>query len=383
MIEGFDIICISTSNWDKPWGSRQQIMSRLSSENRVLFVEYQSSLLHLLKYPYLINDFLCPRLKVINKNLFVYRPWLNLPFGYYSKFINRLNQYILLFQIKKLLKKLHFNDSVFWTYEPTAVYLLRKLMPRLSVYHCIDFYSDEKNNPLWRATIKGLENRLSKQVNIIFASSQKIFADKKELNENTFLVPSAADSRFLEGIDKVDISNEIKTTSKPLIGIVGTVDHRVDLTLLEKIAEFNRNWSLVIAGDIKSRAFNNILKSNKNIYKLGYKDRLYLHSLLEAMDVCLIPYRIDEFTKAISSVKLYEYLSVGKPVVSTDLPEVKLFSDKGLIKIAKNYTEFIQAIDEVIKNDSPELKKRRIEFAKANTWENRINQISSIIKNFL
>src|SRR3990167_1183951 len=103
MIKGKDIVCVSTSDWDKPWGSRQQLMSRLSVCNRVLFVEYQASFVHLFFPSFLrrgIKRFKNP-IRKINNNLFLYTPYPGLPCGYYSRTINRINQYILLWFLKR------------------------------------------------------------------------------------------------------------------------------------------------------------------------------------------------------------------------------------------------------------------------------------------
>ena len=46
---------------------------------------------------------------------------------------------------------------------------------------------------------------------------------------------------------------------------------------------------------------------------------------MAAFDVCLIPYVLNDYTKKLSPIKLYEYLALGKPVVATNtggLPEI-------------------------------------------------------------
>ena len=42
--------------------------------------------------------------------------------------------------------------------------------------------------------------------------------------------------------------------------------------------------------------------------------------IVAALDVCLIPYRINRYTEALSPIKLHECLAMGRPVVTTDLP---------------------------------------------------------------
>ena len=43
---------------------------------------------------------------------------------------------------------------------------------------------------------------------------------------------------------------------------------------------------------------------------------------LRDFDVCMIPFVVSEVTAATDPVKFYEYISQGKPVVSTPMPEL-------------------------------------------------------------
>ena len=55
---------------------------------------------------------------------------------------------------------------------------------------------------------------------------------------------------------------------------------------------------------------------------VGTKPYETLPSYLANIDVCLIPFKINQITLASNPIKMYEYLAAGKPVVSTALPEV-------------------------------------------------------------
>ena len=68
------------------------------------------------------------------------------------------------------------------------------------------------------------------------------------------------------------------------------------------------------------------LRGLPNVRLLGTKAHEQIPDYINAFDVCLIPYVVDELTDNISPAKLNEYLAIGKPVVSTDLAEVRRFN---------------------------------------------------------
>jgi hypothetical protein len=84
-------------------------------------------------------------------------------------------------------------------------------------------------------------------------------------------------------------------------------------------------------------------------------------------------------TMATNPVKFYEYLSAGKPVVAVRLPELIGYSD--CCYLADDDNEFLVQIDQAYQSkDDPNLKNKRLELAKNNSWDSRID---SILKNSL
>ena len=387
-LDELNIVCISTSDWDKPWGSRQQIMSRLSSKNRILFVEYQASILHALRSPKLLLKAFTSKLKIVNSNLIIYRPILNVPFGHYCKYISCINQILLLWQLKLLSKKLKISNILLWIYDPTAYFLLGKLEERVSVYHCIDSHKDEKSSFFRKRCIGTLEEKLCKKCDIIFASTDNLLEEKKNLNQETYLLPSGANELYFKkaptSLDDADFQ-VVRSANRPRIGCVGTFDHRIDTELVNEIATKYENGSIIFIGYISDPAMNRLTQKKLNVHVLEWKDNNLLTNYINEFDICIIPYKVNNFTKGISSVKVFDYLAVGKPVVSTDLPSLMQLHNNGLIKVAKNHNEFLEHIDRYLVEEKEDSKKvnARIEYACHNTWKERVVKIDAVIGEFL
>lgn len=380
MIEGRDIVCISTSDWDRPWGSRQQIMLRLSKKNRILYIEYQASVLHPLYYPRLRGKRLLSsgRLRQGGKNLFIYTPIPSLPFALYFRLINRINQGILAFCIKRLLARLGFKDYILWIYPPWSADLIGSLKAEKVVYHCIDAFASEKKSLRRRRTISYFEERIFERADHIFMLSKKRYADCLKMHKSIHYLPSAVDEAFLNARDNLPL-DDLERIRPPRLGITGIFDERLDAALIKEAALEHPRWSFILIGPIVSNRREIIsLRSLPNVHFLGVKDYAQLPYYQRKFDICLIPYKVNEFTSNISPLKLYEYFSAGRPVVATALPEACHYG--GLLRVAKDKAEFIGQIKELLDSGGDALAGARIKVAEENTWGSRLQIIEGVLQ---
>lgn len=165
-------------------------------------------------------------------------------------------------------------------------------------------------------------------------------------------------------------------TSKPVIGYFGAIAEWLDLELVRSAALARPQYSFVMVGQIFREDISKI--DLPNIHLTGSKPYKEIPSYLEHFDVCVIPFVLNEVTKATDPVKLYEYLSRGKPVVATAMAELAECRD--LIYIAADAEDYVRQLDRAVGENDPALRKRRIEYSSANTWEQRYCTIDSAIR---
>jgi glycosyltransferase involved in cell wall biosynthesis len=254
--------------------------------------------------------------------------------------------------------------------------MIKLLKPKITVYDCPDAVVF-KNNKKQR-----LYDRLKKMTlqesTVSFFTSKPLLEEGKKYSENSFYIPNGVDvETFVQ--KKYETPEIIDTIPGPILGLVGTFDERLDIDLLDFILENIPKATLVMVGPVQMKLGN--LGKSRRLILTGKKDYEKIPSFINKFDVALIPYLVNEVTECIYPVKLHEYLILGKPIVSTDLPEVRQFSD--VVLIARSKEEFVRQVVHALK-DNDEIKiRKRIGVAENNSWEKRISEISKKIQPYL
>ncbi len=125
--------------------------------------------------------------------------------------------------------------------------------------------------------------------------------------------------------------------------------------------------------------YQEYIKNPRMIY-LGYVDYAKLPDFLEHLDVALVMHRADEFNTHSAPNKIWAYLAMGLPVVSTDFltePDKEIY--EGLVKFARTPEEYVEFIIESYKNDTQELKRKRRELAVRYSTDARAGKLVNII----
>ena len=164
---------------------------------------------------------------------------------------------------------------------------------------------------------------------------------------------------------------------KPIVGFYGALAPWIDFNLLNKVAENHPEWEFVYLGvDYNGAAVD--LEARDNVHNLGAKNYEQLPKYAKYFDVAIIPFKRGEIAKATSPVKLFEYMAAGLPTVCTrDLQECRgydlVFMSKGDAEFEENISRAIEACKKI------ENRKKLLNQAKENTWEKRVQQITSTL----
>ena len=163
-----------------------------------------------------------------------------------------------------------------------------------------------------------------------------------------------------------------------IIGYYGAIAEWFDQDLVESIAKRFPDCSILLVGadTVNAKAKLGQLFNVKLVGEVPYTELPYY---LHGFEVCILPFKVIPLTLATNPVKVYEYLSAGKPVVSVALPEMKQFGD--LVKVADNPEVFLQEVADTLNHsiNSVDIKKRQA-FAKTQTWNHRVETLISFVE---
>lgn len=181
--------------------------------------------------------------------------------------------------------------------------------------------------------------------------------------------------------DKVpDEIKEIVESDKKVIGYFGALAKWFDYELIEKLSKEFTEYEIILIGiDYDKSLGKSGILDLPNVHYLGTRNYTELPTYAKFFDVATIPFVINDITEATSPVKLFEYMALGKPIVTTALPECRKY-DSALV--SNSHDEFIENVRKAseLENDKEYLELLEKE-GLANTWRQKAIDIKELILN--
>ena len=392
------IICFSSQKWDNDlWTNKQHIMHRLKNKYPVMYIDYGSEHAH----NWLLENFNKKnKVSYFNKgihrrqkNLFIAKT-LSIPIISYLPINYSIhkwwNYYFKVRQAKWFIKNFGGKNSIIWVYHPACASYIKEFSSSLIVYDCVDDYATfpeyNKNKNLKR-WITDKENELCKYSDIIFATSPYLFDIKhSQYPEKSYYVHNVGDYDHFSFVQsrKCTSTKEVSNIKGKKICFVGAIsDYKVRIDWIYYSAKNNPKFQYILIGPIGLSDKNtdvSILKTLPNVHFFGKIDYSLLPNFLKDIDVCIIPYKVDGHTKGVFPIKFFEFLATGKPVVISNLPSLEEYYK--FVFVAKNKNEFSECIEKALVEGN-QMKDQRIQLAKKNKWDDRIEHQLRIINDKL
>jgi hypothetical protein len=287
--------------------------------------------------------------------------------------------------IKGLLKQHGMASPVLMLWHPYFRDLIDEFDSPLLVYYAYDQYTGYTGGSGMRSSPQEIE--LMKRADVVFVLSKELYEAKKEHASNIVHLPNAVDfdlfSRSRNAATPVPA--DLASIPGPRIGYIGTINEKVDLSVVEHMARARPGWSIVLVGRENYRSEERQrfldLTARPNVHWLGPKTYDLVPSYIKGLDACLMCYVINDWTFYGDPSKLHEYLASGKPTFGCGLSSIREFSE--VVGIPETAEQWVEAIDAGLRESDPGLRERRIEVARQNSYAVRVDLFLKVIEEAL
>ena len=168
------------------------------------------------------------------------------------------------------------------------------------------------------------------------------------------------------------------------MGYFGILNREVDISIIEYLVNDNPEIDFHFIGKIEPTIdpiFLELVKNKQNVVYHGQVAHKNLSKYVGNFDVMANYKKADITTAGNDSIKIYEYLATGKPIVSTSIAPATRFSD--VIHVSDEKAEFSTYIKLAVMENIPEKIAKRKKLASENTWSKRVDSILNDVFNAL
>ena len=359
------ILTFSHLRWDFVYQRPQHLLSRLASSRRVIFVE---------------EPILCEsshpqwQFHQPEPNVLVCRPQTPVrAHGFHNEQMPYLKELV-----RELVEEESLDDYVLWFYTPMAYPLAGGLRPQAVVYDCMDELSAFLNAP---AELIEREADLMRSADLVFTGGPSLYRAKKDRHPRVYCFPSSVDAKHFataangmqEAADQADLPH-------PRLGYFGVIDERLDIPLIEALADARPEWSIVLVGPVV-KIDPAILPRRPNIRYFGQRPYKQLPAYLKGWDMCLLPFARNQSTKFISPTKTLEYMAAGKTIVSTPITDVaEPYGD--IVYLGGTPEEFLAACDRALAAAPAERAERQSKMravVAGTSWDATVRRMEDLV----
>lgn len=357
------ILALVPEAFDRPWASRHHLLTRLARRHPVVWMDPPRGWREVLRPvpdPAYVHN---PR----PAGFSVYRAPGWLPRLHRPEPLARWLDTLRLRAARQRLIDAGCRRIVLYLWRPEFAPALDRVAHDISLYHIDDEYSFSTED----GPIDAGERALIERVDRVFIHSPGLLEKKGHLNPGTIQVPNGVDFDTVSA--RSPEPEDLASIPGPRIGFTGWLKNQLDWDLIEYLTSARPDWSFVfvgaaIASHAGLRERLEALGRRPNVYMLGGRSSKELVRYPGHFDACIMPYRVDGYTRYIYPLKLHEYLATGRPVVSSAIRTALDFEE--VVGIASNPDEWIAALEQALspKGRAPEAADARRRVAAAHDW---------------
>ncbi len=243
----------------------------------------------------------------------------------------------------------------------------------------VEFFTEESHREHFRRNIE----YCCTNSDLVFTVNEHVAEKYGPHNPNTIVVPNSTNfSNFHRRVFRpIPWLEKIRRSGNPVLGCTGIINRvRIDYELLEDMVTRRPQWQFVFIGNADP-SFLDIVLRHDNVHRHTQVPYDELPDWINYFDAAIIPFRINEHTRGNDLLKFHDYLAMGKSIVTTRTAGAWRF--EGLIHVADETRGFLECTEDALGPVSEELRQKRVDMARRNSWNSRAGEIESILRDHL
>lgn len=256
--------------------------------------------------------------------------------------------------------------------------VLRLLPRRLMLYDCND---DPMEFPDVQSWAEKYFRSLVLSADLVVAVSRGLVNKLENMGAgNIYRIANGVDYELFSRSASAGVPEEMKKFDRPVIGYAGAIARWFNTGLLDRLASEFPDVSIVLMGPLfesRKDEIEEIIERRGNLYYLGSRPYEELGSYLAALDVCIIPLKMNKLMEYADPNKLYEYAAVEKPIVTMRFSgEMDQYAD--FIYLSRSEDEFMVNVRKALTGGADREKLR--DFARRSSWQARADEMARLIE---
>jgi glycosyltransferase involved in cell wall biosynthesis len=248
------------------------------------------------------------------------------------------------------------------------------------IYDCIDSLSVHAPDPVMRRILVDWERDLVRSCDAAVVTAE-ILADGLRAIRGDLpieLIRNGVDAQaFTERAAQLSRPLDVPQGQSPIVGFVGALYEWIDWELIGRACDALPDAQFVFIGPHNNASAVEALAKHPNVHVLGPRQYEFIPEYVAAFDVCWVPFKVGEITAAANPVKIYEYLALAKPVVTTTVADHDSFA--GLVRVGRDHEEVIRHLREAMTSGQPDPAACE-EFVRQNSWDIRAVRYQQLVK---
>jgi tetratricopeptide (TPR) repeat protein len=272
------------------------------------------------------------------------------------------------------------QDSTFWFYPKNyfAADIINVFRPKKVVVDVVD------DHRAWPGVSTGEKEKLTKhyrdiltKAHICIANCQAVADSMKEYNSSILVIPNGCEEQH-ELIEPIDnrVYNEIKEFKGKILGFVGNLESKIDIVLLEKLANQFTDSLIVLIGSTHANPRVRDLQRHPNIKIMGVVEYKYINAIVRRFAVGIVPHLKTDLTMNMNPLKVFVYATNRIPIVCSDvdnLPEAEF------IHTGRTHEEFLEKCDRLLNQGIKSDDNSYAKFIGINSWRSRLTHLADQI----